>query len=330
MNENIRTERSLEERLRKQRDWTRETLTRPDRFPDLVASGHPVMFNTLSLPGWLRVAEMASVPYIPAREIMSFPVETYYSAAREDEEAGAALDRHERDIPATLVEGEMLRMEQVAPAEIKHQRSCGEAMGNGSFYSEHFGADILNLYEDRFLMTLMDASEDAVRAYARPIVTPEMIPGEFQGRSGEWPEEFRVFVKDGEVRGVSNYYPQVVMDPDVSAARMAEAVTQARRLIGFMNEHRITVNNAKFRTEEDAGISCTLDFMTTASGDVLLLEGGPEGLRGAHPCCFLDGAECLKTHDGKGPLEGAVFSTAGLVHALDEIGAGHENSGPRP
>ena len=320
----------LKARLLDQQKWTRRTLTRPENFTRMIEAVRPVVFNTLSLPGWLRVAEMANVPYIPAREIMSFPAETCFGAMDENEAAGEAMDRHEREIIAALGEREMLRMEQVAPAEIKHQRSCGKPMGDGSFYSDHFGEKILNLYEERFFITLMDASEETVRAYARPIVTPEMIPGTFRDMSGEWPEEFRVFVKDGQVRGVSNYYPQVDMDPDAHGARMAKAVEQARRLIGFMNDHRITVNNAAFRTENDAGVSCTLDFLTTSSGEVLFLEGGPEGLRGAHPCCFLDEYGALKEDNGARPLEGAVFAESGPVHSMDDIDAHHENNAPRP
>lgn len=303
-------------------DWTKATLQRSDVFVERIANGDPVTFNTLSLPAWLKVAELAGLDFIPAREIHSMPTE-----AMEKHSSGEDVNEfeiEEQKMLAALGPGEMLRMEQVAPAEIKHERSSGQDMGNGTFYSDHFKRPILNLFEDRYYTTLLDLAEDQIRAYARPIITPRMISGEFNNEAGNWPEEFRVYIRDGQITGVSNYYPQVVMTPQEHAEVMAGAVHAAQIMVDFMNEKKITCDNATFRIPEGETFSCTLDFLIREDGKLLFLEGGPEGGRGAHPCCFL-GPDGFKSE-----LEGAVFSEAGEVYPLEDLLAGRLEETPAP
>jgi hypothetical protein len=108
--------------------FVRDRLSRPDEMSARVATGDPVRFNTLSLPGWLKLAELAGVPHIPAREILSVPTEAYFDLLDDrPSEAGARI----REVPSLLREGEVLRMEQVAPYSVKAARGRGRALGNG-------------------------------------------------------------------------------------------------------------------------------------------------------------------------------------------------------
>jgi hypothetical protein len=293
--------------------WTIDTLTRSENFDVAIKCGAPVMFNTLSLPAWLKVAEIAGITFIPARQILEAPIDDFTA-----EPVGNShpFEQHELQMLESLQEGEMLRMEQVAPGEIKYLRSTGREMGDGSFYSEHFGRNIINLHEDRFYTTLMDLSEPFVRGYARPIIPVRKIEGEYKGDTGVWPEEFRVYVTDGKVTGVSNYYPQVSMDPEIHGDPMREAVTMARKMVETMATYDICNTNARFQHVEGEGTSCTLDFIVHENGEVMFIEGGPEGLTGAHPCCFMGPNHEIK---GEGPLSGAVFSEIGKRITLEEL-----------
>ncbi|QAY80258.1 hypothetical protein [Sphingosinicella sp. BN140058] len=128
----------------------------------------------------------------------------------------------------------------------------------------------------------------------------------FAGK-GIWPAEWRAFVENGEVIGVSSYYgwtdaaspetartalavralAQRIVDealrqrafpryPDIELVRSAPWVLAKEEL-----NHKI---NVVFGRES---VSCTLDFLETAAGPVLL-EGGPPAspIGGGHPCAF--------------------------------------------
>ena len=53
------------------------SLQRPEMFADRIGEGLSVRFNTLSLPGWLRLAEMSGVPHIPARPLGEAPIASF-------------------------------------------------------------------------------------------------------------------------------------------------------------------------------------------------------------------------------------------------------------
>ena len=114
-------------RARKMR-FVRDRLSRPDQMRARVSAGEPVRFNTLSLPGWLRLAELAGVPHIPAREILSVPTEAYFDLL--DEKPSDAMELI-RQVPDLIRDGEVLRMEQVAPYAVKAARGAAARSGTG-------------------------------------------------------------------------------------------------------------------------------------------------------------------------------------------------------
>jgi len=296
--------RRRENRIR----FVRERLSRPEQVDDRLQAGEPVRFNTLSLPGWLKLADLAGVPHIPAREILSVPTEAYFDLMDDKpSEAGARI----REVPSLLRDGEVLRMEQVAPQSVKAARGYGRPLGNGL----EDGA--FELMDMRFIDTLMDLHEDQVRFLARPIIPTRDIPGSWRGEAGSYPEEYRIIVQGGRLIGISNYYPQTRMSPDAHAGQMREAVGIAARLMGVMRDRDIAPFNPGL-PEHPEGPSFTLDLLTREDGELLFLEGGPAALQAAHPCCFLD--EESRTIRGNPRLHGAAFSLSDPVLPLSEIG----------
>jgi hypothetical protein len=306
---------AIDARIAAQRAWTAESLIKPDAFAARDAMSPPARFNLLSLPAWLEVARLAGVPHVPARLLHEAPLADFVA-----DEDGAAFAPHDAAIVAGLRPGEMIRMEQVAPGKVKAALSAGREMFDGTVTNRETGEAHLALqfYDDRFYETFLDLGEETIRAYARPIVETRKIEGEFRGQSGAWPEEFRVFVENGRVVGASNYYPQVAMDRDVHSGGMARAVRAAEAMLAEMTARNLGVGNLRYAPDRDEGwspVDVTLDFLTREDGKILFLEGGPAGLVGAHPCCFLQEG---RPFDGDF-LRGAAFSVQDPPIPLREI-----------
>ncbi|NDV52870.1 hypothetical protein [Salipiger sp. PrR003] len=327
---------SKEERAAKRQagyDWTKSNLVRANAIQARKPGKEAVRFNLLSIESWLAVANLAGVPYIRAHMLDAFPSERFWEALDNEPEASAAFDTFHDRVVSLLQDTEMLRMEHVTPAEVKSVMSQGQAMTQGLF-EDIEGKRIFFLFEDRFLSTFRDTGEDMVRAYARPIETPRKIAGSFRGEEGSWPAEFRVFVENGKIVGISNYYVQVAMDPEEYAPLAKAAVDHAQRILNTMEEFRIGVGSYALcpdMPEDGAELSdrpswmpatwghqdFTMDFMVLADGTVTFLEGGPAGMAAADPCCFFQEDREV----GEDFLHGVVFSQTGPVMPLAELTA---------
>jgi hypothetical protein len=124
----------------------------------------------------------------------------------------------------------------------------------------------------------------------------------FAGK-GSWPCEWRVFVRNGKVTGVAFYYGWAGEATPENTRRALEAAALAQKMV----DHGValglqprmmdlvlaaTGKAATHPTVAQAltyqeGFSCTLDFVETVDG-MMLLEGGPAHtpMGGGHPCAF--------------------------------------------
>lgn len=170
--------------------------------------------------------------------------------------------------------------------------------------------------DSRFVDTFVTGHKSTIHYLARPWATPSRrLVGEdphrhgsqFAGK-GSWPAEWRVFVTAGKVTGVSSYYGWAGEAKPEDAHNALEAAGLAQRIVdaamrmnlsprlmdiellrsGPMGKVRQQPEvHALLATHPADGVSCTLDFMETDQG-MMLIEGGPGHslVGGAFPCNF--------------------------------------------
>lgn len=321
------SEEEIRAKHQAQRDWTSANLIGAADIHWRDPSEGPSRFNIISVEAWIAVAQRASIPFIPLREIARMPMDGYIKAMDQIDQSD--MDAFEEKIISELRSGEMVRCDNKATGEVKSALSDGEPMNNGLLYSEHYGRQILPIHDEAFYTTMLDLGVPDIVAFARPIVEAKSIDGEWNGKSGKWPAEFRVYVENNKVVGVSNYYPQVGMDPKVFTKPAAQAVYHAKCIANTLEELQLGVGNhancPDVEQSQDSRPSWmpstwgpqdyTLDFICTPDDELLFLEGGPAGMLAADPCCF--------NQEGRGwtPefLHGAVFSLTGDIQPLSSL-----------
>lgn len=174
---------------------------------------------------------------------------------------------------------------------------------------------------DKRLMELQARGhEDTFRYLVRPWVEASRrnegedphFAGTPMAASRSWPAEWRVYVQNGEVIGVGNYYGWAGEASPESARGALAAKEAAEKMISTMKEavllpffsdlflmnysmadgkgHPKAVEQAEDVAQRFpmTGIHCTLDFIETGDGEVTLLEGGPAHtpIGGGHPTAF--------------------------------------------
>lgn len=130
---------------------------------------------------------------------------------------------------------------------------------------------------------------------------------QFAGK-GIWPAEWRAFVEDNVVVGVASYYgwcgsvtpenARIAIEVRELAQRVVDAAIEQAAHPRFMdieflrlNQHPTMLANEKVQQALSLfardKVACTLDFIETPGG-ILLLEGGPPNtpFGGGHPCAF--------------------------------------------
>ena len=170
--------------------------------------------------------------------------------------------------------------------------------------------------KDRRTMELYVRNDTVPIAYlARPwVVASRWMKGRDPHRAGtpldmpgEWPAEWRVFVRDGKVVGVSAYYPWAGTVDAISARMAIKAGELGQRIVDqaiadglmprAMDNVLARLNPTFDRALNSQGMyensfDCTLDFIESnehgAIDGLLLLEAGPGCgmLGGGHPCGF--------------------------------------------
>lgn len=219
-------------------------------------------------------------------------------------------------------EGWMVRHARCAASSVKALAAHG--MAGVSSPETRFGPDLevgpgwvrngnrrrIDVSDRRILEGAVGAKGGLSAFVARPWVRtsrllvqddPHRADTPYAGK-GMWPAEWRVFVEAGEVVGVSSYYSWAGGTAPEDAAAALRAAELSRRIVAaaesrgqvaeWMPLESLRLNPSAAAQDvcarfPEGRLSCTLDFMETDEG-MLLLEGGPAytPMGGGFPCAF--------------------------------------------
>ena len=169
----------------------------------------------------------------------------------------------------------------------------------------------IDFRDSRFVSLGVAGHKPVTHYLARPWETPARFhDGEDLHRAGsslagpgKWPAEWRVFLRNGKVTGVANYYawtgdgatPQNAWNALAAAAdgQLIADTACALSLRGaFMDEVFVRMNThpataIALEAWDADGFHATIDFLETRSG-MMMLEAGPAHMPGGggHPCAF--------------------------------------------
>lgn len=222
-------------------------------------------FRTVSLGDWLEVCREADVPHVSATEVASAPVSDlmHFDADPLPE----SLSELWAKIQAAKQTGYMMRWDCCASLDVKSR------LANGKWQWHERVADV-TFDDPRFFDLLFEYPGDTMRVWKRPWVQAEIVDG--------YPVEYRAFVQDGEIIGISSYYPQRPLSKTWYVGNDVDywLPVFVSRLLKCLPER------------DSEGLNgCSMDFMRLQNGNLVFLEGGPPHLPdwGAHPCCFKPG-----------------------------------------
>ena len=224
-------------------------------------------FCPISLEDWLALCREADVPHVPAERICELLREDcmhFDVPGDHQERLRAAFQEMEK----ARLPGHMMRFDYCSSLEIKISLSDGEWECRPEFCR-------VELDDPRAFDILFEYPRPTAPVWLRPWADALIVDG--------YPVEYRAFVRDGKLQGISSYYPQRPLPefPEhIQAVReQTEKLIQAARTPFQWHFVPMPGNLAQ------DGVHFTADFIATAEG-VLFLEGGPPHEMGAHPCCF--------------------------------------------
>ena len=255
-------------------------------------------FNIVSLGAWLDVCKAAGVEAVPATEIGKIEIETLMIALdnpESTEETDTTRDMRAffTKIEAAKQPNTMIRWDCCTCAEVKYRLDTGR---------HEWHRDLLDcFYIDDFRATdlIFEYPDTIIAAWSRPWMQARIVDG--------YPVEYRVFVEDGEIIGISNYYPQrPLTDSHEVHEDVAACLLKTAKLIAALPTPLKYPGGPQPHHSPDSK-SFTADFMRLEDDRFLYLEGGPSFAGDAHPCCF------EHFHNW---ADGAAFHLSGVPVAL--------------
>lgn len=225
-------------------------------------------FNVVSLGAWLALCRDAGVDHVPAEEVATVAID---DLLRYDHDPPPpTLREFFSKLDAAKQQHTMLRWDCCASMEVKHALGTGKPDWDPEFL-RWFTID-----DPRAFELIFEYPGDQMTVWRRPWMQTEI--------RDNYPVEYRVFVQDGTVRGISSYYPQRPLDQDRS---VTEDVISAKVMTVLLIEALPTpVCHLPGRGLSPDSKSFTADFMRLEDERLVFLEGGPPFGAGAHPCCF--------------------------------------------
>ena len=251
-----------------------------------------------SLESWLQVVErVGTVPYVGAMRIGEVDVREAFGVLDGDEAARKSyeerLARWGRELEWRT--GYVLRHDLCMGGPVKTALAQGLVQGHPApeqweeWRRPEYAGDLR-------LMSMGEMHAKGVTAvWARPWRQVDSLRG--------WPVELRVWVKQGRVTAVSNYYPQRPMtEAEWDAAPVVQAIEHTRALAKEVPAGMHSAPTGDVRWEDDETyVECTFtaDYLVVA-GEAVWLEGGPGTWPswGAYPCC-LPAQVTMRAADGK-------------------------------
>ena len=228
-------------------------------------------FCPVSLGDWLDLCRRAEVPHVPATQVTEVLRDDYLAFDTEGDHR-ARLQQVWKEIQAARKDNQMMRLDCCADAEVKYRMSLGE----GGEFKPEFG--FIMFGDVRSFDMVDEYPRDNIPVWQRPWAETQVIDG--------YPVEYRAFVRDGKLQGISSYYPQ---RPLPWFPEHLEAVRNfTDRLIQHVQTPFLWHETLMFRSDplDRQGIHFTADFLVNTQGEVLFLEGGPPHELGGHMCCF--------------------------------------------
>ena len=231
-------------------------------------------FCPVSLGDWLRLCGEIGIPYVPARNVTQIDKDDYLNfetPGEHRERLSTALRAIHDAAQSESQKRTMMRFDPCSPMTVKYALSVGSYEWKPEF-------EELILDDPRAFDILYEYPRQSIPIWQRPWIATQIEDG--------YPVEYRAFVRDGRVVGVSNYYPQRPLKRQhfqiqrvfEYTARLAEKAPAPflwhRPIFGIPN------------SPDPEGIHFTADFIVDQDGRTLFLEGGPPHGLGAHPCCF--------------------------------------------
>ncbi len=217
-------------------------------------------FCPVSLGDWLDLCQRAEVPHVPATQVTEALRDDYLAFDTEGDHR-ARLQQVWKEIQTARKDNQMMRLDCCTDAEVKYRMS----LGDGGGFQPEFGAI---MFGDVRSFDLVDEyPRDNIPIWQRPWAETQVIDG--------YPVEYRAFVRDGKLQGISSYYPQRPLPrfPEhLEAVRShTERLIQHAQTPFLWHETFLFLDNPLDRQ----GIHFTADFLVDTSWRVLFLEGGP-------------------------------------------------------
>ena len=268
-------------------------------------------FCPVSLGDWLKVCQAAGVPFVPAEQVSELLREDYLNWTDEGSVRERLMAAYSQ-ISEAAADNYMMRYDCCSSTEVKAALAHGRPEWSDDFC-------FLIIDDPRVYTIVEEYPREVVPIWKRPWIDAAKVAG--------YPVEYRAFVRDGAVVGVSNYYPQRPLPYNETPLRdvvhYAEVLAAALAGTPFEWHSGMAFYNGRDKLDL-SGVHFSADFMVSVSGDVIFLEGGPPHELGAHECCFNEGdIEGIALADGQyhSRLEPATLlalpeSARGLVDAV--------------
>lgn len=300
-----------------------------------IASQRSGQFEVRSLVNWIEIAKLSDVPHIPLKVIATVPTDVIDAIISEKPHPQS------KTVFDTLMEGMesvpsswMVRHDHSGSNDLKIAAAIGELPDDGNEgvgWTTIGNRPIPKFWDERIVKSMAQSLSETQTFVARPWIKAKMRTGLDPHRAGtdledtgSWPCEWRVYVMDGKVAGISNYYIQseaTGSESDFASVDKARQYTEEvietlkrQNLLPFEPMiHQIQRSSKKVQEKMPLGsINFSLDFLETEDGDLVLLEGGPAYTPppyyyGAHPCAF----------KGKEWPEGVAFKLDDGVHPIE-------------